>query len=176
MPLICVSGFIYAMRLQAQESNGEFPWKCPADTTPKLSVDGGRTVEESLAAPAPKQNQLEKQPFVDNPKVVQQLASLVSESQALQLPISFCLPRKSLVAGQVLQHALSVTESLFAEHQPMIFKIGWTHNPIWRWANPLYGYVHDVDPWSNMVVLHISHEAWGPAMLEASLINQYQSH
>ena len=167
---------MYVVGFETQDADGEFPWTCPANTTPKLPIVGRKTVEESLV-PAPMQKPpSEQQPFVDNPKVVARLASFVSESHAQQLPISFRLPKKSLVAGQVLQHALSVTEALFAKHQPMVFKIGWTHDPIWRWANPLYGYVNDVDAWSDMVVLHISHEAWGPAMLEASLINQYKSY
>ena len=75
-------------------------------------------------------------------------------------------------AGKVLAHAKRVMSTLFRKHQPMIFKFGYTHSPRWRWSNTLYGYKFDrAHKWSNMVVLHQSEEASGPAMLEAMLID-----
>ena len=58
---------------------------------------------------------------------------------------------------------------------PMIFKIGYTHNPVWRWTNRLYGYVLDKHKYTNMVVMYQSDECRGPAMLEACLIDIYRS-
>ncbi|CAE7235723.1 unnamed protein product [Symbiodinium natans] len=104
------------------------------------------------------------------------LRSRMSEKSAvdLEVPLVLRLPRKSLLAGAVLQHALAVVGTYLARYEPMIYKFGWTHDPFWRWSNDLYGYQRDVDSWSEMVILHVSHEAFGPAMLEASLINQFQ--
>ena len=64
----------------------------------------------------------------------------------------------------------------FAKHDPMIFKIGYTHNAVWRWCNNLYGYKFDkIHKWERMVILYKSNEPFGPAMLEASLIDMFQS-
>ena len=81
----------------------------------------------------------------------------------------------NLMAGRVLAHCIGVVETLFKKWDPMIFKFGYTHNAVWRWSNDLYGYCQSRDKWSNMVVLWISYEPCGPAMLEASLIEKYQS-
>ena len=101
---------------------------------------------------------------------------LMSEIRAQRLPLLFRLPHKGLLAGAVLQHSIRVVEEYFKELEPLVFKFGWTHNPIWRWTNALYGYCQDRDIWSQMIILHVSHEAFGPAMLEAALINQYQGN
>ena len=78
-------------------------------------------------------------------------------------------------AGRVLLHCLEVTEPLFWKHDPLIFKFGYTHNPCLRWANDLYGYVKAKEKWSNMVILWISDEPSGPAMLESALIEIFKS-
>ena len=90
--------------------------------------------------------------------------------------ILFQVPKNSLSAGAVLQHAIRRVEVLFSKEEPLIFKIGWTHNPIWRWSNSLYGYKYARDCWSGMNVLFASHEPHGPAFLEAALIEKYQSN
>ena len=89
--------------------------------------------------------------------------------------ISFKVSSVGAVAGKVLQHASRELERLFQKEAPLIFKIGYTHNPSWRWANRMYGYAHARDGWTNMLILHIAKEPWGPAMLEAALIDKYQS-
>jgi len=86
------------------------------------------------------------------------------------------LPPKGATAGRALQHAKSVLMDLFSKHDPMIFKIGYSHNVTWRWSNTLYGYQFDrADKWTKMVILYESTEPFGPAMLEASLIDLYKS-
>ncbi|CAK9117801.1 unnamed protein product [Durusdinium trenchii] len=45
-----------------------------------------------------------------------------------------------------------------------------------EWENPVYGYSFARDKWSNMYVVYIADEAYSPAMLEAALIEKYQSH
>ena len=88
--------------------------------------------------------------------------------------LDYKLPPPGVTAGRVLQHAKSVMLTLFQKNQPMIFKIGYSHNPLWRWSNTIYGYKFDPDKWSNMVVLFESTEASGPAMLEACLIDMFR--
>ncbi len=89
--------------------------------------------------------------------------------------ISFKLPKPDCVAGSVLHHALDVMESLISRHEPLIFKIGFTHDARWRWTNKLYGYSSSKEKFSEMLVLYISNEPFGPAMLEATLIERFQS-
>ena len=90
--------------------------------------------------------------------------------------LQYMLPPPGATAGKVLHHVKSAMVSLFSKYDPMIFKIGYSHNPMWRWANNLYGYKFDkANKWTNMVVLYESTEPFGPAMLEASLIDIYKS-
>lgn len=89
--------------------------------------------------------------------------------------LEYRLPPKGATAGKVLNYAKSVITSLFAKHEPMIWKVGYTHDCSWRWNNCLYGYRFDRDRWSKMVVLYQSEEPFGPAMLEASLIDIFKS-
>ena len=90
--------------------------------------------------------------------------------------ISYKAPQNSLTAGRVLQHSKQVLDMLFRKHAPMIFKIGFTHNPIWRWTNDIYGYAFAVERWTNMVVLYETQEPFSPAMLEAALIDLYKCY
>lgn len=102
------------------------------------------------------------------------LQSIVREAMAMQC-ISFKLPSLNAVAGGVLKHALKTMDGLIAKEYPLIFKVGFTHNCAWRWGNSLYGYCMAVDNWSDMLVMHIAGEPYSVAMLEAALIQTYQS-
>ena len=108
-----------------------------------------------------------------HPEIANKLLSLMSESKAIGR-ITYRLPRKSLAAGHVLGHAVQTMEAHFEKHKPMIFKFGWTHDPPWRWSNNLYGYALAKDCWEQTVVVFASHEPYGPAMLEAALIEKYE--
>ena len=99
--------------------------------------------------------------------------ALAAECEALGC-IAFRLPPSNAEAGHVLRHATGVLESLFRQQDPLIFKIGVTHDPVWRWSNHLYGYCRDVDSWKGMIVFYLSTESAGPGMLEASLIDKYR--
>ena len=90
--------------------------------------------------------------------------------------ISFNVTQSGVPAGRVLQHALRVLDGLFAKYAPLIFKIGFTHNPAWRWGNDLYGYKKAQDGWTDMIVLYVSNEHYSPAMLEAALIDKHRSN
>ena len=113
---------------------------------------------------------------VDVPRQVScGLAEVYARCQALDC-IHFQLPAGSGSAGNVLAHASSTIEQLFRESAPMVFKIGWTHDAAWRWCNTLYGYLHDPhDKWQAMVVLYLARNPDAPAMLEAALIDKFQS-
>ena len=88
--------------------------------------------------------------------------------------LDYMLPPKGALAGRVLQHAKATMATLFSKHEPMIFKIGYSHNVYWRWSNSLYGYKLENAKWEKMVVLHQSEESAGCAMLEACLIDIYK--
>lgn len=99
----------------------------------------------------------------------------ICDDEEPSAPISYHLPADGSSAGKVLQHASRELEKLFRKHDPMIWKVGYTHNPFWRWTNELYGYAKARDKWSTMAVLYISKEPFGPAMLEAALIDKFGS-
>ena len=102
-------------------------------------------------------------------------AQELAESKALKC-IAFELPQLDIPAGRVLRHSVLTLEKLFKAHCPMIFKIGFTHSPSWRWSNTLYGYSKARDRWSNMLVMYVSSEPYSPAMLEAALIDKFGSN
>ena len=89
--------------------------------------------------------------------------------------IKFDVPKIDASAGSVLKHSLRVLDGIFKRNEPLIFKIGWTHSPIWRWTNKLYGYQKAQDGWSHMTVLFVTDEPYSPGMLEAALIERYSS-
>ena len=89
--------------------------------------------------------------------------------------IRFALPPFRCTAGVALRSAIRQTEALFRRHEPLIFKFGFTHSPLWRWTNGLYGYANSADSWSEMVILYVTKESSGAAMMEAALIEKYQS-
>ena len=102
------------------------------------------------------------------------LGQLSLECQAVGC-ISLKLCDLTASAGAVLAHSIRVLENLFSMQEPLTFKIGYTHNPIWRWGNDIYGYRFDRNKWSNMVIIYYAKEPYSPAMLEAALIEKYRS-
>ena len=90
--------------------------------------------------------------------------------------ISFNVPSPNALAGKVMQHCVKEIDITIATKKPLIFKVGFTHNPVWRWSNTLYGYKYARDGWAHMTVMYISEEHFGPAMLEAALIDKYSSY
>ena len=102
-------------------------------------------------------------------------AQELAECKALKC-IAFELPQLDIPAGKVLRHSVSTFEKLFKAQSPMIFKIGFTHSPSWRWSNTLYGSSRAKDRWCNMLVMYVSPEPHSPAMLEAALIDKFGSN
>ena len=100
----------------------------------------------------------------------------VASSSEICAQIRYQLPAEGKTAGQVLAHAILVLEQLLRQWGPMVFKVGFTHDPAWRWHNELYGYAHDShDIWQSMMVLYVATNPFGPAMLEAALIERFHS-
>ncbi len=89
--------------------------------------------------------------------------------------VEFQLPRLHALSGAVVRHCSNFVEQLFNSQSPMTFKFGFTHSPLWRWGNSLYGYATSRDKWTTMVVIYIATEPHSAAMLEAALIDKYQS-
>jgi hypothetical protein len=89
--------------------------------------------------------------------------------------VFFRLPRLDALSGNVVLHCSKFLDNLIASQSPVMFKIGYTHNPLWRWGNRMYGYAAGREKWSNMVIIYISPEPHGPSMLEACLIDKYKS-
>ena len=161
----------------SKENEWPFPWK--TTLTPKLvgpQTDGPVTTMENDSLSSGNDPNLQGW-FLNLPTALQSKASL--RAIALQTTsmafIDFDLPRPNMTAGRVLQHCIGVMERTFQRLDPLIFKVGFTHNPAWRWSNKLYGYGHAVEKWSNMVVLYVTDEPHGPAMLEAALIEKFKS-
>lgn len=114
--------------------------------------------------------------FLTHTQTISELLDLYQEAErSAPGSVIFQLPRFGALAGAVVSHAMTRVEDLFERHDPCIFKFGWTHNPAWRWNGRLYGYRHDKDKWTAMIILHYSLEPHGPAMLEGALIHRFQS-
>lgn len=84
------------------------------------------------------------------------------------------LPKKGCRSGHVLAHAISIVEATLRKHAPAVFKIGYTHDPHFRFRNKKYGYVCDSQQWQSMIVLYASCECIGPSFLESALIQRFK--
>ena len=164
----------------SKETEGPFPWRTSTANSYELSASTHQEPQGDIAVPADDpghdQESMEVQATgTAKTNFQSNLEALKSRCQTCSW-LTFRLPQKNLIAGAVLDHAVTTLGFYLEKHQPCIFKIGYTHNAVWRWENPIYGYAHCRDKWSAMVILHVSHECWGPAMLEAALILQFRGH
>ena len=156
-----------------KEDEGPFPWRrtttLDGPFNPKpVPADTPGVTNVSLPAMGPPNC------FTLDDQTAQASLKQAQEETAAVGCIAFKLPAWNALAGRVLDHAVQVIESLFRKHEPLIYKVGVTHSPVWRWCNPIYGYVAARDKWSNMMVFHCSPEPYGPSMLEAALIDKYK--
>lgn len=175
-------------REHIQESEGPFPWTRPQSFFPSghpsaSSAREKRECENREDNPECKYNKISigyrdrtiPASRQQMPPLSPRLDALVTKCQTLSW-ISFKLCDLKAAAGAILQHAIDVTLALFRKEEPLIFKFGFTHNPIWRWTNPIYGYATARERWSNMLILHYGPEPYTPAMLEAALIEKFKSN
>ena len=88
--------------------------------------------------------------------------------------VSYNLSPVGSSAGQVILHCKHVIEKTIERCKPVTFKIGFSHNPVWRFNNNLYGYKSGKDRFEAMCVLYASPEPSTAAFLEAALIQLFQ--
>ena len=156
-----------------EESHGPYAWRYAIESRPTH-------LKHEANCPTPfdgHHGQLDKSRKSKPPGIESdaRLGPLLQRASAIDA-IAFNLPVVGAVAGKVLQHSVDVLETLFAKFDPMIFKVGFTHDPCWRWTNKMYGYCHGREKWSKMVVFYVSSEPHGPAMLESALIEKYRGN
>ena len=153
---------LFAHHCYIKESEGPFPWSSRVQTRDASEKESSHVPSWMASLP----------PTLQSSPGIQTMALEAASIGCIEVKI----PKKpNLVAGRVLQHCMDVIESLFRKHDPMIFKLGYTHNPCWRWSNDVYGYCNAQERWSNMTILWITDEPCAPSMLEASLIAMYKS-
>ena len=88
--------------------------------------------------------------------------------------IKYDLPAKGLLPGKVLKHIYGVLDQCIEKKWPMIYKLGATHNPPFRYSNNLYGYEHEKVKWDGMTVCFCSAEPTAIAFAEAAAIQKYK--
>lgn len=87
--------------------------------------------------------------------------------------LTCALPKPGATAGAVLAHASRMFETLHSKNRPMTFKFGYTHCPYTRWENKRFGYRLSVEKYEAMHILYAAGNPFGPAFLEASLIDKF---
>ena len=162
-PLQCVS-----KPNAPQVHEGPFPWLDPRSTPP--AEPPAKRVKRSHQSPAWEQH-------VSKEVLADEAALAVLRGTDMHDSIHWLLPsRVSKTAGAALRSALDALQHLHNRHAPMIFKIGFTHSPPFRWENELFGHRWAKDGWTSMAVLYISSEPHSAAMMEAALIEKYMGN
>lgn len=87
--------------------------------------------------------------------------------------LNYKLPEKGAVAGQILKHVYTTLENHLDRHKPSIYKIGYTHNPAWRFHNSQYGYCKNVEGWEGMTTVFAADNTIAPAFVEAATIQRH---
>lgn len=83
------------------------------------------------------------------------------------------LPKPSATAGRILEHAIQTFEDLVSKNKPLTFKFGITHDASIRWNNETFGYKYSKDIFDYMLVIYGASNPYGPAFLEAALIDRF---
>lgn len=99
-----------------------------------------------------------------------------SLEQTIPDVVTFQLPALDALSGRVIRHCSTVLEKLFETEAPLTWKIGVTHCPHWRWTNQLYGYKHGREKFKHMLIMYMAPEPFSVGMLEAAMIDKYQSN
>lgn len=138
-------------------------------------------VDDALAAEGSKGKLLvEPSPWNDVYLQFSDLANLprskdVFRKNEMDSKLSLWLPKVGSTAGRVVEHSVRVFETLKAQHEPMTFKFGITHDAAVRWHNTRFGYRYSKDPFDFMVIIYAASNPHGPAFLEAMLIDRFGS-
>ncbi len=86
---------------------------------------------------------------------------------------SYRLPKPESTAGSILKHASDQFNKILLANEPMTFKFGITHDAHTRWFNDKFGYKRSADPFERMHIVYAAANPYGPAFLEASLIDRF---
>lgn len=122
----------------------------PTDDVPRLQIDATPTL-------VPAWERVLSENVLALPRTRSCMRNL-EEDHLLNLK----LPKPNALPGQV-PNAFAQCFTLH-RHTPSIYKIGLTHCPLWRFHNPLYGYVREKRKWEGMTIVFVSHESTGPAL------------
>lgn len=87
--------------------------------------------------------------------------------------LDYSLPKKGALAGDVLKHVYKTLDCHLERWKPSIYKIGFTHDPCWRFYNKIYGYCRAVEKWEGMKVVFMSDSCTAPAFVEAATIQRH---
>ena len=89
--------------------------------------------------------------------------------------LDYDLPRaRGMMAGQIMKHCHEALNRVLEAQWPCIYKIGYTHDPSWRWHNAVYGYRWENAKWTNLLVIYASSETISPSFVEAALIQRHK--
>ena len=83
------------------------------------------------------------------------------------------LPPAGATAGTVLRAASTTVEKFIHSHAPMKFKFGITQDVCHRFHNLSFGYKHGRNKFQKIIALYAAAQVFGPAFLEAALIDKY---
>lgn len=118
------------------------------------------------------------QPFVLFPTIIgsfeaelPRLKGLIQDIMAEPCLKLDLLPSQTL-ASKILERANLVIRGLASNS---CFKIGLTSNPVHRWSNDGYGYLHSSNPsWNEMRIVALLASGEAAGFLEAALIDRWQ--
>ena len=96
------------------------------------------------------------------------------EKIEMDIRLDYRLPRKESLAGSIVKHCFHMVDLMIEKHEPLIFKVGYTHCAHMRFYNSKFGYVHEQAAWEHMLVLYAAGETISPAFIEAALIQHYK--
>lgn len=85
-------------------------------------------------------------------------------------------PKRGLLAGQVMKHCCEAVDRVLEAQHPCIYKVGFTHNPSWRWHNSTYGYRWEAAKWTRLIVIYAAWETTSASFVEAALIQRQKGH
>ena len=88
--------------------------------------------------------------------------------------IRYDLPPRASLPGKILKHIYGVLDRYINKFWPMIYKIGATHSPVFRYSNQLYGYKWERVRWDGMMVCFCSAESTAVAFAEAAAIQRHK--
>ena len=169
---------------------GPFPWQQLEDDGAKRHTEGQKQIRTDpvpvlhvrssglglSTATAPVSQTALVPPYLQDPEL-RNLDRTVEVFEKIEMEphMSFKLPKPGATAGCVLEHGATVFEALHKKHSPMTFKFGITHCAHFRWFHRPYGYRYGVEKFEHMLILYAASNPFGPAFLEASMVQRYSS-